>query len=148
MPFNFLMRRDDHFFEVLTSLRGKPLTDTRNPGSWLLNAVCSVLGALCVLDNRGHIGFPGGAIGKEPPCQCRRRKRPRVGKILWRKAWQPTPAFYPWRIPWTEEPGGLQSMGSQRVGHDWATKYTRVISEVPTSRSQIWLCQVVPGKWV
>ena len=25
-----------------------------------------------------------------------------------------------WRIPWTEEPGGLQSMGSQRVRHDWA----------------------------
>ena len=29
-----------------------------------------------------------------------------------------------WRIPWTEEPGGLQSMGSQRVGHDWASKYS------------------------
>ena len=27
-----------------------------------------------------------------------------------------------WEIPWTEEPGGLQSMGSQRMGHDWATK--------------------------
>ena len=26
-----------------------------------------------------------------------------------------------WRIPWTEEPGGLQSVGSQRVGHDWVT---------------------------
>ena len=26
-----------------------------------------------------------------------------------------------WEIPWTEEPDGLQSMGSQRVGHDWAT---------------------------
>ena len=26
-----------------------------------------------------------------------------------------------WRIPWMEEPGGLQSMGSQRVRHDWAT---------------------------
>ena len=26
-----------------------------------------------------------------------------------------------WRIPWTEEPGRLQSMGSQRAGHDWAT---------------------------
>ena len=26
-----------------------------------------------------------------------------------------------WRIPWTEEPGGLPSMGSRRVGHDWAT---------------------------
>ena len=27
-----------------------------------------------------------------------------------------------WKIPWTEEPGGLQSMGSQRVGHNLATK--------------------------
>ena len=27
-----------------------------------------------------------------------------------------------WRIPWTEEPGGLQSMGLQRVGHAWVTK--------------------------
>ena len=26
-----------------------------------------------------------------------------------------------WKIPWTEEPGRLQSMGSQRVGHDWGT---------------------------
>ena len=26
-----------------------------------------------------------------------------------------------WRIPWTEEPGGLQSMGSQRAGHTWVT---------------------------
>ena len=26
-----------------------------------------------------------------------------------------------WKIPWTEEPGRLQSIGSQRVGHDWAT---------------------------
>ena len=27
-----------------------------------------------------------------------------------------------WEIPWTEEPGGLQSMGSERVGHDLITK--------------------------
>ena len=27
-----------------------------------------------------------------------------------------------WRIPWTEEPGGLQSMGSQRIGHNLANK--------------------------
>ena len=31
-----------------------------------------------------------------------------------------------WRIPWTEEPGRLQSMGSQRVGRDWATERTLV----------------------
>ena len=29
-----------------------------------------------------------------------------------------------WRIPWREEPGRLQSMGSQRVGHEWATSLT------------------------
>ena len=27
-----------------------------------------------------------------------------------------------WEIPWIEEPGGLQSMGSESVGHDWATE--------------------------
>ena len=27
-------------------------------------------------------------------------------------------SIFSWRSPWTEEPGGLQSMGSQRVGHD------------------------------
>ena len=43
---------------------------------------------------------------------------PWVGKIPWRRAWQPTPAFLPGESPWTEEPGGLQSMGSQRAGHD------------------------------
>ena len=33
-----------------------------------------------------------------------------------------------WRIPWTEEPGGLQSMGLQRVQHDWATtKITQLL---------------------
>ena len=31
------------------------------------------------------------------------------------------PSILAWRIPWTEKPGGLQSMGSQRVGHDSAT---------------------------
>ena len=30
-----------------------------------------------------------------------------------------------WKIPWTEEPGRLQSMGSLKVGHDWATSLSR-----------------------
>ena len=42
------------------------------------------------------MGFPGGTGGKEPPCQHRRRRfSPRVGKIPWRRAWQPTPVFLP-----------------------------------------------------
>ena len=34
-----------------------------------------------------------------------------------------------WEIPWTEKPGGLHSMGSQRVGHDWATSLTLILSQ-------------------
>ena len=47
-----------------------------------------------------------------------------VGKIPWRRAWQPTPVFLPGESPWTEESGGLQSMWLQRIRHDWATKHT------------------------
>ena len=38
----------------------------------------------------------------------------------WRRKWQPTLVFLAWRIPGTGEPGGLLSMGSHRVGHDWS----------------------------
>ena len=41
-----------------------------------------------------------------------------LGGLFWRRAWQPTPVFLPGESPWTEEPGRLQSMGSQRVGHN------------------------------
>ena len=34
------------------------------------------------------------------------------------RAWEPIPVFLPGESPWTEEPGGPQSIGSQRVGHD------------------------------
>ena len=37
------------------------------------------------------------------------------------KVMAPHSSTLAWKIPWTEEPGGLQSMGSWRVGHDWAT---------------------------
>ena len=47
---------------------------------------------------------------------------PWVGKIPWRRKWQPTPVFFTWENPGTEEPGGLQFTGPQRVGHDLATK--------------------------
>ena len=40
----------------------------------------------------------------------------------WRREWQPIPVFLPAEFhAWTEEPGGLQSMGSQRVEHCWVT---------------------------
>ena len=39
-------------------------------------------------------------------------------------------SIFAWKIPWIEEPGGLQSKGSQRVGRDWATKYCAGYSEI------------------
>ena len=71
-----------------------------------------------------YMYFPGGTTGKEPACQFRIHKRcgfdPWVRKTPWRRKWQPTPVFFPGESPWTEEPGGLQSMGLQRVGHNWS----------------------------
>ena len=50
-----------------------------------------------------------------------------LGSLIWltyimksEKAMAPHSSTLAWKIPCTEEPGGLQSMGSQRVGHDWA----------------------------
>ena len=39
----------------------------------------------------------------------------------WEKAMAPHSSTLAWKIPWLEEPGGLQYMGSQRVGDDWTT---------------------------
>ena len=53
-------------------------------------------------------GFPGGSDGKES-----------LGRQDPLEEGMATDSSIPaWRIPWTEKPGGLQSMGSQRVGHD------------------------------
>ena len=64
----------------------------------------------------------GDTRGKESACQYRTHKTHGmefwVGKIPWRRAWQPTPVFLPGESPWIEEPGGLQSIGPQRVRHD------------------------------
>lgn len=49
---------------------------------------------------------------------------PWVGKILCRRAQQPTPVFLPGESPWTEQPGGLQFTGSQRARHDRETRHS------------------------
>ena len=56
--------------------------------------------------------FLGGSDGKESACS--------VGDLGLIPGWQPIPVFLPGESPWIEEPGGLQSMGSQRVVHNWA----------------------------
>ena len=47
---------------------------------------------------------------------------------LWvRKEMATHSSILAWRIPWTEKPGGPQSTGSQRVGHDWATSLWQIL---------------------
>ena len=45
--------------------------------------------------------------------------------------WRRNPIFLSWESPWTEEPGGLQSKGSRRVGHDWAQQHPQNSTEKP-----------------
>ena len=75
-----------------------------------------------------------GASGKEPTCQCRRYKSRGLWSLRREDPLEEDMAIHSsilaWRIPRTEEPGGLQSMGSQRVGHDWAT-FTFFLYRVP-----------------
>ena len=75
-------------------------------------------------------GFPGGAGGKEPACQCRRcrdRFDPWVKKIPWRRAWQPSPMFLPGESHCTQEPGRLQSIGLQRVRYNWRKNNHKIL---------------------
>ena len=69
-------------------------------------------------------GFPGGTSGKELACQWRRGKRrrfdPWIGKIPPEKGMALHSRMCAWRIPWTKVFGGVQSIGPQRVVHNWS----------------------------
>ena len=65
-----------------------------------------------------HRETTGGGVGLHPHSKAsafRREKQvnPLVRKISWRR--KPHPSILAWRIPWTEEAGGLQSMGSHAI---------------------------------
>ena len=68
------------------------------------------------------LGCPGGTSGKASPASAGDIRDAGsisgLGKAPCRRAEQPTPVFLPGESPRIEKPGGLQSMGSQRVGHD------------------------------
>ena len=65
-------------------------------------------------------GFPGGTSGKEPACQCRTHKRPRlnpwVRKIPWGRAWQPTPVFLPGEFHGQRSLEGYSLLGHKESG--------------------------------
>ena len=66
--------------------------------------------------------FPDGSAGKESAAmqEAQETHFPSLGlEDLLELEMATHSSILAWKIPWTEEPGGLQSMGSQRVGHDW-----------------------------
>ena len=70
--------------------------------------------------------------------------------IAQRRQWHPTPVLLPGKIPWTEEPGRLQSMGSLTVRHNWDTSLSLFTShalekEMKTHSSV--LAWQIPGMW-
>ena len=84
--------------------------------------------ALVVKNPPGNAGDPGWNLGQEDPLE---KKMATHSSIL------------AWRVPWSVEPGGLQSIGLQRVGHDRAPMHARVPGRVLIWRSFSVLPQVV-----
>ena len=92
------------------------------------------------------MGFLGGTSGKETACQCRRRRwhgfDPRVGKIPWRRKWQPTLVFLP------GESHGQRNL----VGYSpWTRKESDTTEQLTLSllplfcagrKCQDWLCSI------
>ena len=67
------------------------------------------------------LGFSLGSMVRNPPAMQESRQmqvQSLGGKDPLEDGMANHCSLLAWRIPWTEEPGGLQSMGSQRVGHD------------------------------
>ena len=82
--------------------------------------------------------FPGDASVKEPAWQCRRHKShgfdPWVGKDSLEEKMAIHSSILAWRIPWTEEPCGLRSIGWQRIEHDWSNlAWTNIVKWIKIS---------------
>ena len=69
-----------------------------------------------------YMGFPGGSVVKNPPAKQEMRVQSLGQEDPLEKEMATHSSILVWEIPWTEEPGELQSRGSQRVGHDLVTK--------------------------
>ena len=98
------------------------LTLSNNGSSFRIPGDCSRPSHAKTLINGG---FLGGTSGKEPSCQCRRHKRcgfkPWVGKILWRRAWQPTPVFLPGESLGQRSLAGYSPEGCKKLAMTEAT---------------------------
>ena len=64
------------------------------------------------------VGLPGGSVVKDPSATQETQNQSLGQEDLLEEEVATHSSILSWEIPWTEEPGGLQSMGSQRFRHD------------------------------
>ena len=74
------------------------------------------------------MGFSSGSVVKNLPAKQETWVRPLGQEDPLENEMATCSSILTWEISWTEEPGRLQSMGSQRVRHDWATSLTSLTS--------------------
>ena len=65
-----------------------------------------------------RMGFPGGSVIKNLPMMQETQVQSLGQEDPLEESMARHSSILAWRIPWTEKPGGLGSIGSQRVGHD------------------------------
>ena len=104
------------------------------------------------------VGFPGGSVVKNLPA-VQEMQETRVQSLgqedPLEKEVATRPSILAWRIPWTEEPGGLWSVGSQRVGYNIVTEHAGMcscftmlsVSAIQQSESAICL-HISPLFWI
>ena len=92
------------------------------------------------------MGFPGGSVGTESSWNAGDQVQSLSREDPLEKGMATCSSILIWRIPWTEEPDGLQSMRSQSVRHDWMTKLTHTSTYITSSLSiQYWIHRLSPS---
>ena len=80
------------------------------------------------------VGFPAGSVGKNLPAMQETQQNLQVWSLGWEDPLKKEMAIHSstlaWKMPWTEESGGLKSIGSQRVWHDQS-----IIEDISTEYS-------------
>ena len=91
-------------------------------------------------------GFPGGSAVKSLPAMQEMQIQSLGQEDPLEEEMATQSCILAWEIPWSEEPGGLQTMVSQRVGHDWVTKHTHAVSQyfLRSKADSVWQ----PSGWI
>ena len=114
------------FFTVWATREEAPLNDKKRN----INTRCGVIGTSLI--GPTHLSLDPVTVSLKrkhqrslhslkPRNQVEPENNYKYVRDLSEKAVAPHSSTLAWKIPWTEEPGGLQTMGSLRIGHDWAT---------------------------